>query len=164
MMSTVHGMETGIALDDINKEVTLARLQSFNGHRAKTARSLGISLRTLGLWLKEWGQPEKPSLLEIDDMADTSSHDGAEALMKQLDLSTQLWREYRWIDPNTERVIKERFDNPIEVFFSATSITHRVVHKDINGTVVSSSVPAVGYFGCVITWQNRDIAASAAIA
>jgi DNA-binding NtrC family response regulator len=41
-------------LDEVIRWVVLARLKEFSGHRQRTANSLGISLRTLGLWLKKW--------------------------------------------------------------------------------------------------------------
>jgi len=41
-------------LADIERETIVATLQRFNGHRQKTARALGIGVRTLGLKLKKW--------------------------------------------------------------------------------------------------------------
>ena len=41
-------------LSDIEREVIVETLQRFNGHRVKTARALGIGVRTLGLKLKKW--------------------------------------------------------------------------------------------------------------
>jgi DNA-binding NtrC family response regulator len=44
----------GKPLADIEKQVILSTLQQFRGHRIKTAHSLGIGVRTLGMKLKRW--------------------------------------------------------------------------------------------------------------
>lgn len=44
----------GHILEDTERELIMQTLQQFNGHRAKTAKALGIGLRTLGLKLKRW--------------------------------------------------------------------------------------------------------------
>jgi len=44
----------GQPLADIEKQVILSTLERFKGHRVKTASSLGIGLRTLGMKLKKW--------------------------------------------------------------------------------------------------------------
>jgi len=41
-------------LSDIEREVIVETLQRFDGHRLKTAKALGIGVRTLGLKLKKW--------------------------------------------------------------------------------------------------------------
>ncbi len=41
-------------LADIERDMIVATLQRFNGHRQKTAKALGIGVRTLGLKLKKW--------------------------------------------------------------------------------------------------------------
>jgi DNA-binding NtrC family response regulator len=41
-------------LEDIERDVIVQTLRVFNGHRQKTARALGIGVRTLGLKLKKW--------------------------------------------------------------------------------------------------------------
>ncbi len=41
-------------LSDIERELIVHTLRRFNGHRQKTARALGIGVRTLGLKLKKW--------------------------------------------------------------------------------------------------------------
>ncbi|MDX2114369.1 MAG: sigma-54 dependent transcriptional regulator [Planctomycetota bacterium] len=43
-------------LSDIEREVIVETLNKFNGHRVKTAKALGIGVRTLGLKLKKWKQ------------------------------------------------------------------------------------------------------------
>jgi DNA-binding NtrC family response regulator len=44
----------GHILEDSEQQLILSTLERFNGHREKTARALGIGLRTLGLKLKKW--------------------------------------------------------------------------------------------------------------
>ncbi|MFM9958273.1 MAG: sigma-54-dependent transcriptional regulator [Phycisphaerales bacterium] len=46
----------GRSLEDIEREVIVETLHRHNGHRVKTARELGIGVRTLGLKLKKWKQ------------------------------------------------------------------------------------------------------------
>lgn len=41
-------------LEEIEREAIVQTLQRFKGHRQKTARALGIGVRTLGLKLKKW--------------------------------------------------------------------------------------------------------------
>jgi two-component system, NtrC family, response regulator HydG len=45
---------SGRTLEEIERETILQTLGRFNGHRLKTARALGIGVRTLGLKLKKW--------------------------------------------------------------------------------------------------------------
>jgi two-component system response regulator HydG len=44
----------GHILEDSEQQLILSTLERFNGHREKSARALGIGLRTLGLKLKKW--------------------------------------------------------------------------------------------------------------
>jgi len=48
----IHGEPR--ALSEIEREVIVETLTRFHGHRQKTARALGIGVRTLGLKLKKW--------------------------------------------------------------------------------------------------------------
>ena len=41
-------------LEDIERDAIVMTLRRYNGHRQKTARTLGIGVRTLGLKLKKW--------------------------------------------------------------------------------------------------------------
>jgi transcriptional regulator with GAF, ATPase, and Fis domain len=41
-------------LEDVEREVIIATLMNNNGHRQKSAKALGIGVRTLGLKLKKW--------------------------------------------------------------------------------------------------------------
>ncbi len=44
----------GHILEDSEQQLIMSTLERFNGHRERTARALGIGLRTLGLKLKKW--------------------------------------------------------------------------------------------------------------
>ncbi|MEM7628609.1 MAG: sigma-54 dependent transcriptional regulator [Planctomycetota bacterium] len=60
------GAELGLAprlpgertLEELERDEIVRTLQRFSGHRAKTARALGIGVRTLGLKLKKWKELE----------------------------------------------------------------------------------------------------------
>lgn len=45
-------------LEDIEREIIVSTLQRYNGHRQRTAQSLGIGVRTLGLKLKKWKEQD----------------------------------------------------------------------------------------------------------
>ncbi len=54
--ATAQGLQyrDGQILHDAERDLILRTLERFGGHREKTARALGIGLRTLGLKLKKW--------------------------------------------------------------------------------------------------------------
>lgn len=41
-------------MEEVEKEHVLAMLEHFKGNRTKTAWELGITTKTLHLWLKRW--------------------------------------------------------------------------------------------------------------
>ena len=41
-------------LEDMERRLIERTLGKFNGHRAKTAKALGMGVRTLGMKLKQW--------------------------------------------------------------------------------------------------------------
>jgi len=43
-----------MTLEDVERDVIIATLEYHNGHRQRSAKALGIGLRTLGLKLKKW--------------------------------------------------------------------------------------------------------------
>ncbi len=45
-------------LDDIERETIVATLLHNQGHRQKSAKALGIGVRTLGLKLKKWKEQQ----------------------------------------------------------------------------------------------------------
>jgi two-component system response regulator HydG len=53
-----------LTLDDIERETIVATLIANNGHRQRSAKALGIGVRTLGLKLKKWKEQQivSPSL------------------------------------------------------------------------------------------------------
>ena len=48
-------------LEDLERRLIEQTLGRFNGHRAKSAKALGMGVRTLGMKLKQWRE-EKESL------------------------------------------------------------------------------------------------------
>lgn len=68
-------------------------------------------------------------------------------LMK--DLTSEMWREYEWSDPDSGRIRCYRIHYPKGLIVGNT--THRVL--DCDGIV--HCVPNVGRFGCVLRWQNH---------
>lgn len=72
--------------------------------------------------------------------------------MQGYDISKELYRTYKWIDPISGNMIEHRINKPITLFYASGHTTHRVV--DSVGIV--HCIPAVGYFGCVLYWENED--------
>ena len=48
-------MPVGISLEEMERRLIEATLEHFGGHRAKTAKALGIGLRTLSGKLRQYG-------------------------------------------------------------------------------------------------------------
>lgn len=48
------GLPGDRTLEEIERDTIVATLERFNGHRQRTAKALGIGVRTLGLKLKKW--------------------------------------------------------------------------------------------------------------
>jgi DNA-binding NtrC family response regulator len=47
-------MRPGHMMEDMERSLIEQTLVRFNGHREKTAKALGIGVRTLGMKLKKW--------------------------------------------------------------------------------------------------------------
>jgi DNA-binding NtrC family response regulator len=47
-------LREGRMLEDVERQLIEKTLQRFDGHRAKTAKALGMGVRTLGMKLKQW--------------------------------------------------------------------------------------------------------------
>jgi transcriptional regulator with PAS, ATPase and Fis domain len=47
-------LQIGSRWDEIERQVTLATLEHFNGHHQRTCHALGISVKTLYNWMREW--------------------------------------------------------------------------------------------------------------
>lgn len=70
----------------------------------------------------------------------------------EMDISKELWREYEWSEPVFGKRIVYKIENPIKVFFYRGCTTHRIV----DAKNVVHCVPAIGFYGCVLRWQNSD--------
>ncbi len=59
-MGRVHIGANGelLPLEQVEREAIIGALRRFSGHRQKTAKALGIGVRTLGLKLKKWKEQE----------------------------------------------------------------------------------------------------------
>lgn len=79
--------------------------------------------------------------------------------MNKRDISTELWREYTWIIPETGRERKVLITEPQELYYEKGSSCHVVTTKAADGEIISFCVPSVGRFGCVLTWRGREDAA-----
>jgi len=66
--------------------------------------------------------------------------------LQKRNITTELWREYDF-GGRVYRII-----NPKELYYRVGGTTHRVVADDN----VVHCVPAPGYCGCILRWQNRD--------
>lgn len=49
-----HNLRPGFLLQDMERQLIERTLMQLNGHREKTAKTLGIGVRTLGMKLKKW--------------------------------------------------------------------------------------------------------------
>ena len=47
-------LQVGIRWDEVQRQVTLATLEHFDGHHQRTCDALGISVKTLYNWMREW--------------------------------------------------------------------------------------------------------------
>jgi len=53
--TTAETLPVGTRLDDMERQMIIATLEHFDGHRAKTAKALGIGVRTLSGKLRDYG-------------------------------------------------------------------------------------------------------------
>ena len=53
-VASIHTQPGTKTLEQMEREVIIAALGRYGGHRARTAKALGIGVRTLGLKLKKW--------------------------------------------------------------------------------------------------------------
>lgn len=72
--------------------------------------------------------------------------------MKSYNIGKELYRIYEWTDPISGNQIKHTVNRPVILFYESGHSCHRVV--DANDIV--HCVPAVGYFGCIVYWENAD--------
>lgn len=83
---------------------------------------------------------------------DQAAQDQSAKKLITMPLKTELWREYEWVEPVNGVIRVYRIEAPVSVHFYRGCTTHRVV--DSKG--VAHCVPAVGFYGCVLRWQNAD--------
>ena len=57
-LKKANSTEAVYILEDIEREAILATLERNRGHRQKSARALGIGVRTLGMKLKRWKEAQ----------------------------------------------------------------------------------------------------------
>lgn len=74
-----------------------------------------------------------------------------EAKDLQKDLQKESFRHYEWIDPVTGNKMTHRIYSPVTLCLGKT--THRIL--DENGIV--HIVPSIGYFGCVLLTESKDL-------
>jgi DNA-binding NtrC family response regulator len=61
-MEGLGPLREGRMLADMERKLIERTLQRFNGHRVRTAKALGMGVRTLGMKLKQWRtEAEGPS-------------------------------------------------------------------------------------------------------
>lgn len=66
--SSLEGFESlrdGRMLADMERKLIEHALARFNGHRAKTAKALGMGIRTLGMKLKQWREEAESQTAEL---------------------------------------------------------------------------------------------------
>ncbi len=67
--STQFGqLRHGRMLEDMERQLIEKTLEQFNGHRAKSAKALGMGLRTLGLKLKQWREAEAARIGQSEEV------------------------------------------------------------------------------------------------
>jgi DNA-binding NtrC family response regulator len=54
VLEGLSSLREGQLLQDMERQLIERTLQRFNGHRAKSAKALGMGVRTLGMKLKQW--------------------------------------------------------------------------------------------------------------
>ncbi len=59
----------GTSWTDIQRQVTLATLDYFDGHHQKTSQALGVSVKTLYNWLRHWSTRPMPAVVREDRLA-----------------------------------------------------------------------------------------------
>ena len=58
-------LREGRMLEDVERQLIERMLARFNGHRAKTAKVLGMGVRTLGMKLKQWREEAESNRCEL---------------------------------------------------------------------------------------------------
>ncbi|MBI1825611.1 MAG: sigma-54-dependent Fis family transcriptional regulator [Planctomycetes bacterium] len=66
---SVAPLRPGRMLEDLERQLIERTLTKFNGHRMKTARELGMGVRTLGMKLKQWREEASMSRASMHEAA-----------------------------------------------------------------------------------------------
>ena len=53
-----RNLRSGRLLEDMERQLIEQTLKQYDGHRAKSAKALGMGVRTLGLKLKQWREQD----------------------------------------------------------------------------------------------------------
>jgi two-component system, NtrC family, response regulator HydG len=61
----VGPLREGRMLEDMERQLIERTLERFNGHRMKTAKALGMGVRTLGMKLKQWREEAQANKMEL---------------------------------------------------------------------------------------------------
>ncbi len=74
--------------------------------------------------------------------------------MNKKDISSEDWRRYEWIVPETNQKAECYIPRPITLYYEKGSSCHVVtaIAGQSTNDIVAYCVPSVGRFGCVLTW------------
>ena len=72
------------------------------------------------------------------------------------DISSEAWRDYKWIIPETGAQRSVHILHPLKLYCEKGGSCHVVTAKAGESDITAYCVPAVGRFGCVLTWGNID--------
>ncbi len=82
--------------------------------------------------------------------------------MNEKDISAEKWRTYTWTDPVTKEPRYCTITHPLKLYYTKGSSCHVVTGLSNmgEGPAIAYCVPAIGYFGCYLTWgkiTGRDL-------
>lgn len=72
--------------------------------------------------------------------------------MNKKDISTEEWRSYEWIIPETGEKRLHVIKKPIFLYYEKGSSCHVVTSEEKDGNIIAHCVPSVGRYGCVLRW------------
>jgi len=79
--------------------------------------------------------------------------------MIKKDISTESWRKYEWIIPETGLESIVLIKNPRTLYYEKGSSCHVVTAFDPDKStmeLIAYCVPSVGRYGCFLTWGKED--------
>jgi len=71
--------------------------------------------------------------------------------MNKKDISSEAWRSYEWVIPETEEKRLCVIVKPLSLYYEKGSSCHVITAKEDNG-IIAYCVPSVGRFGCILKW------------